>query len=91
MLVPSTLRPATSSEGQDPRHLRASKSDLWFLPVRPALLIIGRLLFPSLPLRDDKHACDGLLHPVHRKHDKFHRDKVQHPSVPSIYSVIDYC
>jgi hypothetical protein len=55
------------------------------------LRIIRRLLFPSFPLRSDKHSSDGLPHPVHQQHEKFHRDKVQHPSVPSIYSIIDYC
>jgi hypothetical protein len=44
--------------------------------------IIRRLLFPSFPLRSDKHQSDGLPHPVHQKHETFHRDKVQHPSVP---------
>jgi hypothetical protein len=53
--------------------------------------IIRRLLFPSFPLRSDKHESDGLPHPVHQQHETFHRDTVQHPSVPSIYSVIDYC
>ncbi len=45
--------------------------------------IIRRLLFPSFPLRYDKHSSDCLPHPVHQKHETFHRDTVQHPSVPS--------
>jgi len=61
----------------------ALKTNCPIVPVTLSVLqMIGHLLFPSFPLRYDKHSSDGSLHPVHQQHEKFHRDKVQHPSVP---------